>query len=177
MKPLLVLLLLLSLGACAKEDHEPSFFGSEVNQIGEELSGIYHGTETSEPEIIDGKFVESRDFYYAGSGAVQENKRFFIEENGCITSDYMVAIVVTLSDDEYALEIGSNCYDRSQQGGIVIIQDSEIPILNDETLEIFDYVKVYYKFPIDFTPTSYVDYLNYATEIVITGEKMDPQAG
>lgn len=176
MKLLFVLLLLLGLGACVKESHEPSFFGSETNQIGEELSGIYHGTKTSEPESFDGEFVESRDFYYAGSGSVQENKRFFIEGNSCVTSEYMIAIVVTLRDDEYALEIGSNCYDRSQQGGVVIIKDNEIPIQNNEALEIFDYVKVYYKFPTDFTPTSYVDYLNYATEIEVTGEKMDPQA-
>ena len=69
-------------------------FGSETNQIGEELSGIYHGTKKhlSSRALME-NLLKSRDFYYAGSGSVQENKRFFIEGNGCITSDYMVAIV------------------------------------------------------------------------------------
>lgn len=174
MKILLIIISMFFIIGCSVKENSTI---QENDNVGDEISGVYKKKDNSDNTLENNEFNDeknSRKLIYAGNGTVKENTYFFTENNACINDNYMIAIVVLVSDSEYALEIGSNCYDRKQQGGMSIINQGEIPIKNNVELEIFDYVKVYYEFPEDFIPESYIDYLNYSTEIEVTGEKLDP---
>lgn len=171
-KILIILCILFIFGCNNSKDHNIQ----QENNIGEEISSVY----TNEPNVESNDqnnydtVIENKGLIYAGNGKTKQNTYFFTENNACITKEYIIAIVVMVAENDYALEIGSNCYDRSQQGGMTIIPNGLIPIKDNKTLEIFDYVNVYYQLPSDFVPNSYMDYINYSTELEITNEKLDP---
>lgn len=177
-KLLLSILVLLLLCGCTKEHEETT--NSTNNPIANEIVGVYDSNdqteestsntentaetiETTESEIIP------KNYHYTSSPDVMPllNWDFFIEDNPCVFSDHIVAIVSFVRNETNAmgLEVGSNCYDRSRQGPDVTIGLDDIPIKDDDELNVYDLVNIYYEFPEGFVPESYVDYLNYATLI------------
>lgn len=166
MKKIFLIICTFLLVGCwaSEENHSPVYTGSQDNELGNALSGIYTGNQTNNKS-------EKKNFQVVGKGMVEINDTFYIEGNACLFEDYILAIVSLTDEGRFGLEIGSNCIDRTQQGPIVNINYGEIPIKDNVKLEMYDYVKVYYEFPEDFIPTDYIDYLNYSTEIEVTGEK------
>ncbi len=167
MMKIFILIVVMLLSGCEAimdngyiEDEEKKVMIERSNQVTDAIAGIYGESESGN---------EGR-FYYLGEGYVQFDQRFFIEGNECIFDEYMLARVVTINQGGYSLEIGSHCNrelgnSEEMQGGVVDVGYVMIPVIDQEQLEFYDQVKVYYEFPSEFEPSQYLDYMNYATEI------------
>ena len=86
-----------------------------------------------------------------------EETRFYIEDNPCIYSDYIIGKVAMSVEEMLLVAIGSHCFGDSFDG-IVMLNPKDIKIVNYENL-----VKIHYSFPNNFIPTDYLDFVDYMT--------------
>lgn len=71
---------------------------------------------------------------------------------------------VPKDNDEIGLEVGSHCTaDMRVQGGVTNMKLSELAEEPSFDLEVSKIYKLYYEFPDGFKPTTYLNYVDYAT--------------
>ncbi|MEG2835471.1 hypothetical protein [Anaerorhabdus sp.] len=166
-----ILCVLLIVGCQKKIDtHEKPTFDLNLNPDGKAISGTYEkqDIESSESE----NQLVAKNFNYKDLHITQQETYFFLDNNPCIFDTYFMGVLTAVeNNDRYILEISSHCMERDlhnrTNGGVVQLNHDDILFEGLDNAEFFDLVKIYYEFPSDFEPTSYLDYLNYATKIEV----------
>ncbi|MEG0176243.1 MAG: hypothetical protein RR674_00780 [Anaerorhabdus sp.] len=106
---------------------------------------------------------------YVGYGVVDADYDFFIEGNKCVFDDYVIVKLMKVPGDrgEIGFEIGSHCLDEpgGVQGGVVNMKMDNLDEQPDFEFDITKKYKLYYSFPEGFEPTTYLNYVDYATKI------------
>ncbi|MFV0552388.1 MAG: hypothetical protein ACK5L6_10790 [Anaerorhabdus sp.] len=163
---LIVLCTLLIVTGCGKKDDKPV----EVPTPKGEDIVLTTPESTQETNVNSGSQLDSTQtkHKYVGYGVVDADYEFFIEGNGCIFDDYILARLMKVSKDkdEIGLEVGSHCTDdMSVQGGVTNMKMSELTEVPSFDLEVPKIYKLYYEFPEGFEPTTYLNYVDYATKL------------
>lgn len=165
-KILIVLCTLLIVVGCEKKDDK----SVEVPTPKEEEIVLTTPETSQETNINSGSPLDSTQtkHTYVGFGVVDADYEFFIEGNGCVFDDYILVRLMKVSKDkdEIGLEVGSHCTDdMSVQGGVTNMKMSELTEVPSFDLEVTKIYKLYYELPEEFEPTTYLNYVDYATKL------------
>lgn len=104
--------------------------------------------------------------FYADESLPEEERSFFIDGNSCIFGDYILGKVEMFDDSLLVVAVGSHCHIKDKiLDGMIGVDPKKTEIINFENFKVGDVVRIYYNFPEGFTPTDYLDYLDYSSRI------------
>lgn len=169
MKKIMIVLFALLLAGCAKGPTE----GLEVPkpETDELVITTPVPTETPNANTEGNGAADSSEtkHKYVGYGVVDADYEFFIEGNPCVFDDYILIrlfAVATTDDNQIGFEVGSHCgEDNSVQGGVTNMKMDNLDEQPDFTLKAGEIYKLYYELPDGFEPSTYLNYVDYATKL------------
>ncbi|MCH1939362.1 hypothetical protein [Holdemania massiliensis] len=104
--------------------------------------------------------VSQHENRYSYDNAYRE-PRFSAENNPCIFADYVVVSVENIEESQIIIEIGNHCNELGKDG-IVFLQKSDLESFPNEMSDSQHKGKLFYRFPDDFQPVNYLDYVDHA---------------
>ena len=160
MKKIMLLVLCLFLVSCGlKPAAKPSANQETVPEVNVEGEVPYYLNS-------DGTH---RWVHIGSSTLTAEQRKFYVEGNPCITPTYILARFAMNGGEFILVSVGSNALraDEIVDGvaAVEVSDDSKIEIVSLEQYKVPDLLQIDYQFPEGFVPSSYLDYLDYATKI------------
>ena len=158
-KTLNILILLILIAGCSNQSQSKNLIKLPIPTNTPRVTTDYVPDENEREEILNHKNRYSYD-------TNQYDRNFYIEENPCIFSDYIMVYIGTMTESEIIIEIGGHCNDDGITG-IVFLKKSDLSAFPDIEINDRRKAKLYYEFPADFHPVNYLDYVDYATKLEV----------
>lgn len=163
MKKIILVLCALLLVGCGKKDEQMVDVPKPDNK-----DIVITTPETTPTTNQEGNDSSQTYHVYSGYGVVDADYTFFTEGNKCLVDNYMIVKIMKVSQekDEIGMEIGSHCYDENDvQGGVTNMKLNRLKEIPSFDINVGKLYKLYYELPEEFEPTTYLNYVDYATKL------------